>query len=221
MSGFGSSPLHLEMAVNTSEWLNGWRQDIPIPLSDWTLGTGAVLTTGTTPRLSAVATNANMLVWAFNDDAADPIQFQFVSPRQWDTTKNDLVLRVWARKKDAASGRERQPQHPVPDVLVHPAPDQRRRRRGSSLQPDHARDGAELAASSTGADLSSFALYELDLGARLAAESKTVAVGDMVRLVLGPNEQVGTTDMNMEVLAIALRTRHHFTFNNRTLRNLP
>lgn len=80
---------------------------------------------------------------------------------------------------------------------------------------------AELAASSTGADLSSFALYELDLGARLAAESKTVAVGDMVRLVLGPNEQVGTTDMNMEVLAIALRTRHHFTFNDRTLRNLP
>lgn len=220
MSGFGSSPLHLEMAVNTSEWLNGWRQDIPIPLSDWTLGTGAVLTTGTTPRLASVATNANMLVWAFGDDAADPIQFQFVAPRQWDTTKNDLVLRVWARKKDAASD-ENANLNIQCQMYWYTLPQTSGAAGAAALSSLTTPATAELAASSTGADLSSFALYELDLGARLAAESKTVAVGDMVRLVLGPNEQVGTTDMNMEVLAIALRTRHHFTFNDRTLRNLP
>lgn len=220
MSGFGSSPLHLEMAVNNSEWLKGWRQDIPIPLSDWTLGTGAVLTTGTTPRLAAVATNANMLVWAFGDDAADPIQFQFVSPRQWDTTKNDLVLRVWARKKDAASD-ENANLNIQCQMYWYTLPQTSGAAGAAALSSLTTPATAELAASSTGADLSSFALYELDLGARLAAESKTVAVGDMVRLVLGPNEQVGTTDMTMEVLAIALRTRHHFTFNDRTLRNLP
>lgn len=220
MSGFGSSPLHLEMAVNTAEWLNGWRQDIPIPLSDWTLGTGAVLTTATTPKLAAVATNANMLVWAFGDDAADPIQFQFVSPRQWDTTKNDLVLRVWARKKDAASD-ENANLNIQCQMYWYTLPQTSGAAGAAALSSLTTPATAELAASSTGADLSSFALYELDLGARLAAESKTVAVGDMVRLVLGPNEQVGTTDMTMEVLAIALRTRHHFTFNNRTLRNLP
>ena len=220
MSGFGSSPLHLEMAVNTAEWLNGWRQDIPIPLSDWTLGTGAVLTTGTTPRLASVATNANMLVWAFGDDAADPIQFQFVAPRQWDTTKNDLVLRVWARKKDAASD-ENADLNIQCQMYWYTLPQTSGAAGAAALSSLTTPATALLAASSTGADLTSFALYELDLGARLAAESKTVAVGDMVRLVLGPNEQVGTTDMNMEVLAIALRTRHHFTFNDRTLRNLP
>jgi len=221
MSGFGSSPLHLEMAVNNAEWINGWRQDIPIPLSDWTLGTGAVLTTGTTPRLSAVATNVNDIVWIFSAVATDVIQYQFTVPRQWAIDKNDLVLRVWARKKDSSSD-----ENATLNIQCQMYWSSLQQTSGgtasaAALSSLTTPAKALLAASSTGADLSSFALYELDLGARLTAESKAISVGDNVRLVFGPDATVGTTDMTLEALAFQLRTRTHFTFNDRSLRNLP
>lgn len=215
----GANPLNIETVVNEFEPGNGYRQHIQIPLSDWTLGTGAVLTTGTTPALAAVATNANLIKWVFGDDAADVIQYQFAAPRQWAVDKNDLVLRVWARKKDAAADENADLKiqcqmywHSLQQTSGGTAT-------AAALSSLTTPAKALLAASSTGADLSSFALYELDLGARLTAESKTIAVGDNVRLVVGPNEQVGSTDMVMEVLALQLRTRLHPTFVDRTLRN--
>lgn len=216
----GASPLTIEAVTNDFEPGDGFRQDFPIPLSDWKLGNGTVLTTGTTPRLAAFLTNVNVINWAFGSAATDVIQYAFTVPRQWAVDKNDLVLRVWARKKDAASDENADLKiqcqmywHSLQQTSGGTAT-------AAALSSLTTPVSATLAASSTGADASSFALYELDLGAQLTAESKALSVGSNVRLVFGPNETVGTTDMALELIAAQLRTRVHPTYLDRSLRSL-
>lgn len=184
----------------------GIRTFLPIPLGAWTLGAGTPPVAATTNivGVGAIDTDFNGLIWDAGADGSDTVRVVLAMPQDLVPAENesdrDMLLRVLARKHDttgSASDNADLAFKLAVDWLTPGAAKE-------SLSTDVA---GTLGAKHAGEE--GFAWYDLDIGAALHTEGKSIYAGDVLQLTLGPNEAVGTA-LNIDVLATELMLRRDF-----------
>jgi len=204
----GASQLNIEDVLDRSVKGNGRRGDIP--LFNGAARTGILNLTGsTTPAIVAVDTNDDAIQWVFNDTASTVAAWSFRMPGDYARTgksrqgvTDDIVVKAVARKVDSSTDENATLNLQAQVYWSTPGTDTTN---NSLTTPAK----ALLAASTTGSGLTGFAEYTLDIGARLRAESKSIKPGDKVRIVIGPDATVGTTNMTMQVQCANVTYRKH------------
>ncbi len=224
MPGSGPNPLTA----------NPFRNDLPIPLGAWRDKSGLTLTATTEPDLIQMANGPFGMKWDHGGTTTDfasldfPMPFTFAEDNG--VPKFDFKLMCSARKLDAAADEnadlclQAQIVWFTPDALDNPVGQV-----ATSVVPKLGGVSttlktlttpalalmatATIAAANTAT--TGFARYSLDIGARLRAEGKSIYAGDIVQIRLSPNEAVGTTDMDLEVLSPRVVLRRTLGFADR------
>lgn len=236
MPGDGS-PLNIEQAMQTSEPDHGYAEDLLLPLGSWRDKSGLTLTASTEPDVSAV--NGQLgLKWDHGGAASDFALCDFTMPLQFAENQDRLKLVVAARKLDAAAdenadlmiqaqvlwsspGKVNKPSETnaaaaVPTQSVAPSPLETL---NTLTTPAKALLAAAVINSGDPGNEGIFE-YELDIGARLRAEGKRINAGDRVEIRFGPNETVGSADMDLETSIPILRIVRHASLLDRTARRV-
>lgn len=218
-----------------------WRQSLVLPLGSWRDKSGLTLTATTEPDLIAMATSSEGMKWDHGGAATDYAACTFTMPFEFEPAavpNYDMKLVVVARKLDAAADENADLALQAtlgwftPGVVSNPrqtsvtATAPTLTTAAGSIQtlttPAKALMAtAVIAAANTAA--TGFARYELDLGARLRAESKALLAGDIVTIKLGPDDTVGATDMDLEIIGapiLLFRRGEQIGEANRLLRSL-
>lgn len=232
-SGAGSAfGLTLEPGIRGSIPNGGFPLDRPIPLNDWRTASSLDLTAtaAATPYRALANTSIPVIVWRQDGAATDLIRTSLLVPGQYDPKVDDLRLLVAARKVDAASDENTDlalgciaryatlgQTNPKLSATTTPAAPPALSGYTPAITGDKALTAATqvnrlLVGSSTGADVSTFALYEFNLG------NNGIKPCDLLILELFPHETVGTTDMVVQVAATSLRWHQNASLYNRQLR---
>lgn len=204
----GASQLNIERVLDESIKGNGLRGDIP--LLNGAARTGILNLTGaTTPAVVAIDTTDDVIRWLFGDTAATVAAWSFWMPDDYaraaksrQGVTDDIVVKAVARKVDSSTDENADLALQCQVSWYTPGTD-------TTVKTLTTPAKATLAASTTGSGVTGFAKYTLDIGERLRAESKTILPGDKVRLILGPDDTVGTTNMTMDVSAVKVTYRKH------------
>jgi hypothetical protein len=216
-----SNPAALERTIDQSISDHGFRADIPLPMGAWRLGSGLVLTAATAPEIIALDTNMQALKWDHGDAATDVIAAEFTMPgdynptpdfparpaatadtssRTWSEVNDDLKLFCLARKKDADDAENADLAVQCQVYWFTPGTD-------TALKSLTTPASVTLPAAVAGTTLAGLNQITLDIGDRLRAEGKRILPGDVVKLVVGPNEAPGTTDLDLELIPQNIRYR--------------
>jgi hypothetical protein len=223
----------LEPGIRNSEPNGGYAEDRPIPLNDWRTATDAALGTsaGATPYRALANTSVPCIVWRQDAAATDLIRTSFIVPGQYDPKVDDLRLIVSARKVDAAADENTdlalgcimrfstsgQTDPTLSATTTPAAPGALINGYTPAITGDTALTAAtqvnrQLIGSSTGANVSTFALYEFNLGAN------GLYPCDRVILELFPHETVGTVDMVVQLDGTSIRWHRNSSLFSRQLR---
>ena len=191
-----------------------------LPITDWKTAADLSLTASTSPRLELLSSVITVMTWIFSDAAANAGAIQFTMPNEWagDSAKQRLKLWVPARKLDAGADENATLKLQCRMFWVNPpaATSTSRRSASPSTSTYDATHTALttapsqiIAAAANHSATAGFIDYEFDLGARLIAESKQILPGATVKLWLGPDTTVGTTDMKLQVMTPRLIIAEH------------
>lgn len=210
---FGPNALNIIKSLRYARLPNpkiGVREDFDIPLGAWRLGTLATITTATEPLYAATLTSYRVISYTAAGAAANNIAYSGTVPRDFVSTATKyLKLRIAARKVD--SGADENPDLGLTCNLIWMTPT------STSLLSLTTPASSGVLAAATDGTTANFAWYTFDLGARLAAESKTLSPGDLFRLSVAPDDTVGTTDMTLQIAGTHLVWERHATYIDRTL----
>lgn len=226
-------PRNIEALINESEPTDGVLIEVPIPLAAFTLGTGlhfAAAGSGIV-GVGASMTSKLAIIWDDTADADDvavlswttPANFREVSVRRKNpgsTTWSDLSLWLLTRKLDTSGAASNNADLTITAGMywLYSDPLSTSTTPGdTALNNLTTRASALLEADAAAATEEAFKWYELDLSARLQAETKTLKANSALDIVIGPNEAVGT-DLAIEVIGAKLRYREHCAFESRVAR---
>jgi hypothetical protein len=211
-SGIGHNALSFEGDLENSHPRAGYRVDgypfLP-PVDLWRKGAALV---GTNPEVVASGPSALLgyaVKWDHDEGTSSKITAMIRMDEHWAEEQNDLVLNLLARKVDAAAADENT------DLKIEASFDWYNPTSGTTgtLTP--------IQTTAIGAALDNtgvFYLRTIDVGAALKAANKKIPRGNMLVVGLYPHENVGTTDMDLELLAAWFRGRRHPAMKNRSLR---
>lgn len=194
-----------------------FRECVFSSLGAWREKAGLTLTATTEPDLIVMATSVYGLKWDHAGTTTDHATLSFRMSFEFSPNaplKTDIRLIVCARKLDAAADENANlalqasmgwftpgiVSNPRQDDATATAPTLDTAAGSMNTLTTPAKvllAAAVVAADNTGT--TGFADYELDLGARLRAEAKTIKAGDIVHITLAPNETVGSADMDLEI----------------------
>jgi hypothetical protein len=212
----------IESVIEDSDVNLGYRADMPIPLAALMNASGEPLSASTSPEIEAIATSMYGIKWDHGDTAATTMEFTITVPGEWAQDEDDLIIVLPIRKVDSAD--ENADLCFQAQIFAFKA--------GLLSDPSVASGGTPptltagesslvtlttpaksllhgVNASSANSNLLGFGLLELDIGARLAAEGKTIKAGATLRIVIGPDDTVGATDMDVECMPPVVRFRRH------------
>ncbi len=221
--------------------LDTFRSTMFCPLGGWRDKSGLTLTATTEPDLIAMGTTQYGIKWDHGGTTTDYAAFDFIMPHEFGENAPpayDIKLVVVARKWDTSADENAdlalqcQCAWFTPGVLSNPrqstltatAPTLTTAAGSGKILTTPAKAlmaGAAIIADNT--VMTGFARYELDIGARLRAESLTMNAGDVVQLRLSPNEVVGATDMDLEIIgapALIIRRENQIVDRFTDLRNV-
>ncbi|MCA9280342.1 MAG: hypothetical protein H6815_00440 [Phycisphaeraceae bacterium] len=184
-----------------------------VPLSSLLISTRALIGTGTAPKVAALATSLDMIEWVTANGAANFVTAEFVVPDTYASEKTGLVVRMLARKAVGSGDENTDLKLSATPYWFTPGSD-------TAVQTLSAAVTQTLSAAVTEADLSGFAWYEFDLGAAMRDESKTIEGGDICKLLIGPNETVGSDSMTLQVAGIEVWSREHLAMSTPARNNI-
>lgn len=184
------------------------RSNIGIPLGALRTVANLTLTASTDPTVTQLGTSALYpIVWHYDDDSADTILLPWAVPEEFDYASQDMHLRLLLRKVDATADENTDLKFQAQITSFTPPS-----ATAFTTLTTTAKTSA-LAASTTATTLpTGFAWYDIDIGKALQAESKRLRGGDQLQFEIGPNEQVGATDMTVELAALQIRYAHHLGY---------
>mgnify|MGYP000258103911 CR=1 FL=1 len=185
----------------------------------------AALSTSTAPEILATVTNGIVLKWDHGDTASSYIQIPFTIP-DWYVQESDyIVLIVPARKVDSGGDEntdlclqaqlywQKPGQLNTPDQQSATATAPVAKTTGDTSQKSLTTPAKALMAgantSAATSNTTGWFEYEINLGVRLHAEGKEISRGSLCNLRLGPNETVGSSDMDVEIGIPRLAIRRH------------
>lgn len=224
-----ADPRNFEQIVNETENVDGVLTDLPIPLGAWTLAAGTPFIATTTGIVGAGATNTNMLglVWNATADTGDIASLNIPLPGNFRSVDgvnfiprtahwSEFQLQVFARKLDITGSATENAtlaltgdmywQNTDPNVATNP----------SDTSDNHLTTPASaLLSPKTFSQVSTYAWYTLDIGARIQAESKILRKHAACQINLSVSAAVGTA-LAVEVRATRLRFRTHVALTNRS-----
>jgi hypothetical protein len=213
--GVGNNARILAETFNaTPSDTRGVRRFEPVPLGALTLADGTTIPAAGAGNVGrgTIFTNYNGLIWNATADSGDIVAFDVPFPRDgvpMDTDDNrDLVLRVLAMKYDGSGVANDNPDLALTGGL-------RWHRAGTTALSLTTAPTVTLAAKS--GSITGFAWYDLDFGAALAAEAKSILPGDSLQFRLSVNEAVGT-NLAVLVRAIEVMWRRGFAAHDENLR---
>ena len=197
-----------------------FRETIPLTLGAWRDKSALTGTATTEPDFVSMAGVFGMK-WDHGGTTTDHATLSFTMPFEFSPNaplKQDIKLSVVARKLDAASdenaglflqagmswftpGEVDNPRQDDPSGTVPVEVTAAGTATSLTTPAKVLLAAATVAAVNTASG--GFHRYELDLGARLRAEEKSIKAGDIVHITLAPNgvstTTVGTTDMDLEI----------------------
>lgn len=213
----GASPLTIDRVLDIGENVNGFRGCLPLMVDSAGVGTGP-LTASTAPEKIAWATDLDAIKWDHGDTSTNVVKWSFRMPYDYDPlaedksgNKDDIFIKVFARKLDTDDTENSDLKIQAQVTWITAGTD-------TSNSQLTTPASATLAAANNSTAPAGMAEYTLNIGARLRAENKRIDAGDIVTIAIGPNEQVGTTDLDLEMLAPVLVYRRHAAFTSRSLR---
>lgn len=215
---------NLEFAIDQSEPLDGYREDrLVFSQADWLTGTTDIVLTGaTTPARAALTVNSviqtTVVQWAANAAATVLAGVQFAMPYDYNPnakstarTTDDLIFRACMRRQRAAADSAAWSARctvrwwrPGTDTTA-----------GRVLTTNPTVTIPTIAADNT-ALLTGFTWLDFDIGARLRAEGKQIAAGDIVTLLLGPD--AANANAALQLTGSVLRLRRNIGLATRSLR---
>lgn len=213
--GVGNNARILAETFNaTPSDTRGVRRFEAVSLGDLTLADGTTIPAAAAGNVGrgTIFTNYNGLIWNATADTSDIVAFDVPFPRDgvpMDTDDNrDLVLRLLAMKFDTTGSASENPDLALTGAL-------RWHRPGAAALSLTTGPSVTLAAKATG--IEGFAWYELDFGAALASEAKSIQPGDSLQFRLSVNEAVGTA-LAVLVRSIEVMWRRGFAAHDMNLR---
>ena len=206
----------IEQVMQESVAGKGYREDWSPGLGGWRSLDGLSLTAATAPAIAAEATSLFTLVWDAALLVTDVITFPFTMPQSYAEHQYDLQIVCVARKASNANADlaiQAQVHWFTPGIVNTP-----NQQTTTATQPTLTAGDAGLSSLTTPArallttgggsssDTIGYGTYLLDIGARLAAESKQIQAGDACLIRVGPHETAGD-DLRMHPPII--RWRRH------------
>lgn len=202
----------------------GFPEDVMITLGQLRDSTGyTALSNSTTPEIAAMNTNFDVIKWDHGDTSAHTVEFEFQMSRAFAELQDFLQVRVPIRKVDTVDENadlclQAQIFAFEPGTLSDPSVQL------STGTVPVAVAGETTAitlttvaksllpacnASSSNSTLVGWVTVVLDIGERLRAEGKRIKAGAIVKIVIGPDDTVGATDMDVEAGPPVLTVRRH------------
>lgn len=213
----GVSELTLDRVTEEARNDNGFRGSIPLMLNAAGVGTGP-LTASTAPEIIAWATDLQAIKWDHGDGSTATVRWSFRMPFDYDPLAkskagqtDDIFIKIHARKLDASSDENADLALQAQATWITAGTDTDNNQLTTAAS-------ATLAASNSSTAPDGMAEYTLNIGTRLRAESKRIDAGDIVTIAIGPNETVGSGDMDVEMLTPTLIYRRHSAMTDVTLR---
>ena len=222
----GTSAQDIERVADGKQRGFGFPEDLMIPLGALRDSTGYTpLSNATTPEITAMNTNFDVVKWDHGDTAAHTFEFEFQMTRAFAELQDFLKVRVPVRKVDTSDenpdlclqaqifafepGAMSDPSvqsasGTAPTVVAGETTAITLTTVAKSLLP-----AADTTA--TNANLVGWATAVLDIGERLRAERKRIRAGAIVKIVIGPDDTVGTTDMDVEAGPVTVTVRRHLS----------
>lgn len=209
----------IEAAMQESAPDRGWREDWHTSLGDWTVAAGTILTATSVPNIKAIATNLLGIEYAAADDIAEFAAYSFVMPRSYAQYQDDLQVEVVARKVGGTDNTDLCMEANIhwfePGTLNSPntqsstgtVPTLTAGDAAKSVLTTGARALMAALGAGTNADTVDFAVYILDIGARLVAESRRIPAGAPCTIAVAPHEAIGVT--TLEFFPPTIRWRRH------------
>lgn len=194
-----------------------YRQCFPLSLGAWRDKSALTGTATTEPDFVSMGGGVFGMKWDHGGTTTDHATVTIRMPFEFAPNaplKSDIRLIVCARKLDAAAdenadlGLQASMSWFTPGVVSNPRQDD-----VTATAPTLATAAGDIKTLTTPAKVLlaaatiqaantnpvGFADYEIDLGARLRAEGKTIKAGDIVHITLAPTETVGSADMDLEI----------------------
>ncbi len=203
--GIGPNAAFIEASLDAAQPNYGFRDGFYTTWEQWLDKNFAALSAD--PELVTVSTDFRVVKWDHDATAADFIRHNFVIPRWFpllEGSEYGIKLIVPARKVDATADENS-------DLKLQCG--------ASWIDSDDSSDGVDslataavsdaLPASVTDTDGQNFTNIVIDLGAQLKTESASLLAGRQLALKLGPNETVGSTDMDLQIMQPVLEIRRH------------
>ncbi len=180
----------------------GVRDDFWFDLEGWRDASGDVITGSTTPERITLDTDLFAIKWDHGDTATNTIRRQGRVPGRYGQQVRDLKVICTVRKKDSADENT--------DLKMQATLSYTDATTGERVTLTTAAT-TTIPSTAVGTAMSNFIDVEIDLGARLRAEGKTMKCGQAFVVIVGPNETVGSSDMDLELRDIAIRSAMHLT----------
>jgi hypothetical protein len=228
MSTFPHTAFDLEPAIRNSAANGGYRVDQPIiPCRDLATSAGATITTTGAVQVNNLASSGMRGVrWIFSSDVTGFAILNWTVPRHYNQQLDDCRLFLALRKYDAAADENADLRTQIGATWLSPGRvDNLPSAQAATTAPTAISVGdtavrtlttpvsRTLAAASTTAT-GGFHWYEFDLSlsaARGGLEANRWRPGTIVQFEIGPNEAVGDTDMELQLVGGILCYTSHIT----------
>ncbi len=218
------SAFDIERALKGSMANEGYN-DQPLMTLGWLDASLAPLSTSTAPEILAHNTNNIVLKWDHGDTAANYIQVPFSMPDNFAAEQDELIVIVAARKVDSGGDENAdlalqaqiyaqkpgQLDNPDEQDITATVPTQTTAP-ASSVVSLTTPAKALLAACDTSAATSNgtgWHEYEINIGRRLRDEGLEIPRGAICNLRIGPDDTVGSSNMDVEIGIPRLVLRRH------------
>lgn len=195
------TPLNLEYFILQSEPDRGNRDDFEFNLQGWLDAAGALIASGTTPDLATVDTDIFAIKWDHGDTATNVIRAQCMMPGRYAEQIRDLKVICRVRKKDSGSDENSDLGMKGTISYINPG--------GTARVTLTTAASTVIPSTANGTAISNFVDVTVDIGARLRAEGKTMNGGAVVVFLLGPDDTVGATDLDLELAGVTIRGSFH------------
>lgn len=202
----------IESMMNRSLSAGGYAEDFVAlnAIHSWTNGSNAQLGAATEPDLVSLS-GVFGVKWDHGGTTTDLLRGCFTVPLTYAKDRHGILLGFKARKVDSAGVDENADLKVQAVVTWHNPGD-------AAVQTVTVTSDA-LAAASAAADLSDFEAVELDIGAAIEDADAHVEPGALMTIDISPNEAVGTTDMDLQVVGQHVLIRRHASTWDRDLRS--
>lgn len=203
----------------------GYPEDRAIPLSVLRDATGyTALSNATTPEIAAMNTNFEVVKWDHGDTAANTVEFEFQMGREFAELQDHIQIRVPVRKVDSGGDEnadlclQAQIFAFEPGSLSDPAVQLSTGTVPGVVAGETTAITLTTVAkcllpacntSAANSNLTGWVTGILDIGERLRAEGKRIKAGAVVKIVIGPDDTVGSSDMDVEMGPPVLTVQRH------------